>query len=343
MAGSKAEQSSRYRSMQVLLFVFSMIFFSIIAYGYFYLFVRSGWFLAFIGGLIVAVFAWYLARVIGTSPGGIRKHWVLLVPLFIVSAAGVYNSLMLYLEGDQILTDAASESQTQFVTLQRSAERKLAETGVTARINRVRSLSEALYSEIRNPLNCGQGQEARRLIEQLQRELPGFTPLSSAGQDCGRNNEIIEDYRQRIDPLIQRAEWNSPELGQVVARATEARRQLDQLRATAATNYNPLLLQQSLSEFERQDGVYRNLRQELERHEVDVRDVPPGLHISEVRSLGNAFKLPALIIERLDQPVTIIYLLIALGFDLFMVHCFQLVMANRVRRADASGSLAGAW
>jgi len=141
--------------MQVLLFVFSLIFFAIIAYGYFYLFIRSGAFLAFVGCLIMAVFAWYLAQIIGTSRGGLRKHWVLLIPLFIVSAAGVYNSLMLYLEGGQIITDAASESQAQFATLQTAAERHLAETGATARTNRVRTLSEGLFSEIRNPVNCG--------------------------------------------------------------------------------------------------------------------------------------------------------------------------------------------
>lgn len=327
--------------MQVLLFVFSLIFFAIVAHGYFFLFIRQGAFLAFVGCFVMALFAWWLARVIGTN-GGIRKNLVLFIPLFCVSAAGVYNSLMLNLEGGQIITDAASESQTQFAALQSAAERRLTESGVSTRVNRVRTTSEALFSEIRNPVNCGQGPEARRLIATLQRELPGFTPLSNTGRDCARNEEIITDYRARIDPLIARAEWNNPDLQGVAARATQARATLEELRSAAATNYNPLSLQRTLSEFERQDAQYRELRQGLSRH-VEVRDIPDGLHLTEVQSLGNAAKLPTLLIERLDEPVTLFYLLISFFFDFFMIHCFMLVTAHQVRRSAPGNSLAGAW
>jgi hypothetical protein len=338
----KAEQASRYRSIQVLLFVFSLIFFAIISYGYFNLFSRSGYFLAFVGAALMAVFAWYLARVIGTSPGGLRRNWILFVPLVVVSSAGVYNSLMLYLEGNRIISDTIVETQGQFSRLQSTAEHGLAESGATAHVNRVRSLSEALFSEIRNPLNCGQGQEARRLIAELQRELPGFTALSNAGQNCTRNEDVIGDYRTRVDALLARADWNNPVMNNIVSQSNQARQSLEELRSNTGSSFVPTMLQGTLSALETHDSTYRDLRRRLSQI-VNVRDLDEGLHISEVQDLGNAFKLPALFIERLDQPATYVYLIVAIGFDLFMVYLFELVSSNRMRRQTPGNSLGRAW
>lgn len=343
MNTTKAEQASRYRSIQVLLLVFSLIFMTIIAYGYFHLLVSLGYFLAFTGALVIAVFAWYLARVVGTSPGGLRGNLVLFIPLAVVSAAGVYNSLMLYMEGNRIVADTVVESQERFTALETAADAKLRESGATARVNRVNTAAEALYSEIRNPVNCGQGPEARRHIETLQRELPGFAPLSNPGQSCSRNEDLLNDYRQRIAGLLARADWNNPVLNDLLTRSRQARNTLDQLRASVTTNYAPAMLQRTLSTLEEQDAAYRDLRHRLSQ-QVDVRDVPEGLHLSEVQSLGNAAKLPGLFIERLDQPATYVYLLVALGFDLLMVHLFEMAAANGRRRAPSTAnSLGGAW
>lgn len=224
MVSTKAEQASAYRSIQVLVLVFSFIFFFVISYGYFNLFLKAGAFLALAGGFIMAVFAWYLARVMGSSVEGVRKNFVLFLPLVVVSSAGVYNSLMLYLEGGTIIADSANQSQQEFQRLQAVAESGLASSGAAKRINRVNSLSESLYSEIRNPLNCGQGPEARRLIAELQREIPGFTSLSSPGKHCDKNEEIISDYKERIPALLARAPWNNPDLLSVIqeSMATES-------------------------------------------------------------------------------------------------------------------------
>jgi hypothetical protein len=324
--------------MQVLLFVFSLIFFAVIAYGYFNLALRSGIFPALVVATLVAVFAWYLARVVGTN-GGIRKNLIPFLFLLVVSAAGVYNSLMLYLEGNRILTDAASEAQGRFGALRGVADQGLAGSGAKNKADQIRTTSEALFSEIRNPLNCGQGQEARRLIGELQRQLPGFTPLSNTGQRCERNDEVIKDYQERIDTLMNRAAWNNPDLQAVVSQSNGAEQRLGEMRSELSAEYSPLLLPRVLSDFEAQDSRYRNLRQLLSRH-AEVRELPEGLHISEVQSLGNAFKLPALFLERIDQPVSWVYLLIA--FDYFMVHCFMMVGSASGRRRPVETNLAGA-
>jgi hypothetical protein len=325
---SKADQQGKHRWMQFLVFVFSLIFFGFVAYGWFYLVLGLGTFVALVLCIIIALIAWAFARTIGEDH---RKYWPLFIPLFMLSAIGVYNSLMLHTEGDQIITDAAVEAQTQFAVLNRAAEEKLAQSGATARVNRIKSSSDSLFSEIANENNCGQGPKARQLIADLQRELPGFTALSVGARPCERNEELIADYRKRIDALVERAEWNTADLNAVRTQSATALGALEQLRSGATTNYNPMMLQRTLNEFQSLDGVYRNLRLTLAKH-ADVRDIPGGLHLSEVESLGNVGKVVALIIERLDEPITPVYLLLAFGFDLLMVYLFSLAAANRVKR-----------
>ncbi len=342
MESGKTQQVAIFRSMQVLLLVFSLIFFFIIAYGYYNLLLGSGVFLAFVGGTVMAVLAWYLARVIGTSPGGLKVNWVLFIPLLIISAAGVYNSMMVYLEGGRILSETATSAQERFANIERLAETGLSDSGATTKLARVNSLSEALFSEIRNPLDCGQGPEARRLIAELQRELPGFHPLSARRRDCAQNEAVIEDYRSRIAALVSRASWNNSDLRAVISASQSARNTLDEIRSNVTTNYSPVILKPSLNELEAQDVLYRDLRFRLAK-QVDVKVLPSGLHLSEAQSLGNAFKLPALFIERLDEAATYVYLAIAVGFDYLMVYLFELVAANRRRRKATPVAVGGAW
>jgi hypothetical protein len=339
---SKSEQASTYRSIQVLLLVFSVIFFVVIAYGYYHLFISGGVFLALLGGSVMATFAWYLARVIGSSPGGPGKSLILFAPLLVVSAAGVYNSLMLYLEGGRVIADAATDSESQYARLQLAAEKGLSISGAAAKTARIQTLAESLFSEIRNPLNCGQGPEARRLMSTLQAQLPGFTPLSNPAKDCARNDDVISDYRSRINSLVERANWNNPDLLAVVGGSTLGRRALEEVRSEAATDYSPNLLKKSLTVFEAQDNDYRELKFRLARN-IDDKSIADRLPINEVQSLGNAFKLPALFFSRLDELSTWVYLAIAIGFDLLLVYLFQLVTASRTRRPRSTGSLAGAW
>lgn len=339
---NKADQTGTYRSMQILLLVFSIIFFFIIAYGYYNLFAKSGIFLALVAGSVMAVFAWFLARVIGMSPGGFRRYWVLFLPLVAISSAGVYNSFMLYLEGSQIMADAANDSIGQFGTLQKAAESTLSQSGATAKINKVQTIADALFSEIRNPVNCGQGPEAARLIGDLQAELPGFKPLSNPVKNCSKNEDVIADYRDKISELVSRAAWNNADLQDVVASSTRSRSTLDQLRASVTTNYDPLALPRTLNAFEEQDAIYRNLRFKLSRY-ADVTSLDSGLHVSQVQSLGNAFKLPALFIERTNRPATWVYLFIALGFDILMVYLFELVATNRSNRKIRKDTIGSAW
>lgn len=338
----KSIQASRYRSIQVLVALFSVIFIIVIAYGYYHLLTGFGWFVALLVGLIIAAVAWFLARVAGTGEGGMKKNWVLIIPLFLISAAGVYNSLMVYLEGQQVLSDTASDAQRRFGMLETAANGQLESQGIARRINHVNSLRDALFSEIQNPLNCGQGPEARRVIAELQRELPEFKPLSSPVANCTQNEPVINDYKARIGTLVAGAPWNDATLNDVAAKAAQARTNLADLRSEITRSYTPESIRQIASIFEEQQTSYQDLLFRLGK-KTDISSLPQELDVVSAQSLGNIYKLPALFFSRMDQASTFAYLLVALGFDLLLVYLFQLVAKNRVRRPAIAGAIAGAW
>jgi hypothetical protein len=341
MTSRNAEQANRHRSIQVLLAISSVIFVALIAYGYYHLLISFGWFIAFIGGGLMAGLAWYLAKVAGTSEGGIAKNFILVIPLFVISAAGIYNSMMVFLEGEQVLADTASGAQADFARLEAAAQRQLSAKGITERVNQINSNREALISEINNPLNCGQGPEARRLIGELQRQLPGFQPLSGA-RNCEQNAAVIKDYNERIDALIARAPWNDSELNAVATGAAAARGKLGELRQDISRDYSANDISQIGSIFEGYEGQYQDLLVRLSR-QASVEDLPDRLDITAAQSLGNVYRLPALFINRLDEASTWVYLLIALGIDLFIAYLFQLAARTRVRKAAIASPIAGAW
>tara|TARA_R110000822_G_scaffold37204_2_gene104315 strand:- start:59 stop:1084 length:1026 start_codon:yes stop_codon:yes gene_type:complete len=341
VTSQRAEQENRHRSTQVLLALFSIIFIAVITYGYYHLLLSFGWFIAFVGGLLIASIAWYLARVAGTSPGGMKASWLLIIPLFVISAAGVYNSMMVFLEGEQVLADTASIAQNRFSGLESAANRQLTADGVVERKNKVNSLRDALISEIKNPLNCGQGPEARRLIAELKRALPEFEPLSGA-RNCEQNEAVINDYNERIDALISRAPWNNPELNVVVNQAGAARSELGKLRKEVSRSYSANDIAQISSIFEGFQTDYQDLLQRLGK-EADIEDLPDGLDIVAAQSLGNVYRLPALVLNRLDEASTYVYLLVALGFDLLLVYLFQIANLSRARRPAIASPISGAW
>src|SRR5262245_41826765 len=84
---------------------YSVVFLSILVYGYYFLFsgVRAAGVLL---ALILPAIAWGIAKVIGTSQEGIRGHIPFFVLLLTLSAAGVFNALMLRLEGPLIFKEA---------------------------------------------------------------------------------------------------------------------------------------------------------------------------------------------------------------------------------------------
>lgn len=337
MPGSREDQYRRSRNAQILALLFSCMFFAAIAYGWFNLFLKFGTFIALVLGALGAITAWYLARELGED----RSNRVLYVPLIAISALGVYNSMMLYFEGQRLLTDTVTQAQANFTSLQNAAQSALSASGATTHLAHVQSLSDSLFSEIRNPLNCGQGSHAHELIGELQKELPGFTELSATGNSCKHDEEVIGDYKDRIAALVERAKWNDPALQAIDSQAGKAREALEVARGELVGDYSPTRLPHIITGLEAQDSTYRDLRYQLSRR-ADVKELPPGLPLTGAQSLGNISQVPALIWSRRGEWSTYVYLGAAVGFDLFMVYLFGMVAGSRVRRDYGPRTVAGA-
>lgn len=346
MTDAKALRANQHRATQMLVALCLVVFFSIIAFGYFNIFANSGAFPATIIGFVMAALACVLARVAGTWDGGVARMWPLILVLFVISGFSVYTSLMLLLEGGQIVSDSITQSQEQLEQLEQLegiADRTLADKGAAARINRINSLRDSLVSEIQNPVNCGQGPEAVRLIAELRRELPGFTPLSMPGRNCAKNAEVVSDYQQRIGDLILRDPRNYGGLLIVRQDSIDLRGKLEKLREDATVNYSPLRIPGIVQALETHDTEYRAARYRASK-DASVEALPSSLPIETVRSLGNAARLPTLIISRLGHPATLVYLLFALGADLFVVFAFRLAKNARPdSRRQATAELGRAF
>jgi hypothetical protein len=337
MSSAREEKAGRHRVMQVIVALYSFVFFMVIAYGYFYLAIGSSFFVATVIALLAATLAWFLAKFIGQSETGIRGHIPMFVLLLLISATGVFNSAMVRLEGDRIVSETASESQDRFAALKRAAGQALAKD--VSAFNDVIGLRDALVAELRNPMNCGQGGEARRILDRLERALPGFRPLSVGGAKCAKVEEAVAEYRAKIDELMK-AKFPNMSL---ITDASESQQELRALQAQATTDYSPTVLRPTKGMLAKQNDRYRDLYARLDQLGGGVDQLPSQLDVSAVQNLGDATKLPMLFLDRLDVGSTYVYLALAVFFDWLMIYFFMQARQNKVRRPAAAPTLSGAY
>lgn len=346
MSSARLDRQRAHRTSQIIAGLYSIIFVGTIWFGYYLLFQKS-LFLALVLATVFAMTAWFLARYIGNEPNGIRRFLPLFVMLLLVSAVGVFNSLMLNLEGRRIFGETIDDSIDRFTLAESASTKALTQRGVADHISKVRDLESALEREINNPLNCGQGQVADRIIQELTSELPGFKPLSSTGIDCSKNSEVISNYQAAIAELVDSAPWNVPDLMAVRRDAAEQKAALQKLSTQSAGMFAPGLLRVAAPALQRADVVYRADRERLARQDVDVAQLPSKLNLDEINSLGEWSQLLGLIIDRLNKISTYVYLALAGFFDWMMVYLFGLIRQNRpggrTYQAPGRGALGGAW
>lgn len=346
MPSERLDRERSHRTSQIITGLYSIIFLTTIWFGYYLLFQKSI-LLALVLATVFALTAWFLARYIGSEDDGIRRFAPLFALLLTISAVGVFNSLMLNLEGRKIFGETIEDSIDRFTLIESASSKALTARGVGAHVNKVRELESALLREIENPLNCGQGPEAHRIIRELQGELPGFVPLSSTGGvDCSKNDQVITDYRSRIGELIDGAGWNVPDLVAVRQDAVTQKSALQKLSTASAGMFAPGLLRIAAPQLQAADVVFRADREKLSRQDVDVSQLPSKLGLEEINSLGEWSQLLNLIIDRLNKISTYLYLALAVFFDWMMVYLFGLIRRSRPRKSQAarrSGALRGAW
>lgn len=328
---------------QILAALWSLVFIFSIFSGYFLL-LKNNIFFAVVVGAVLSLAAWNMARLIGSQENGIAKNRPLFAMLIIISAVGIMNFLMLNLEGRKIFSETIAESEDRFTALQSRAQGKLAADGIAERIKSIENLKESLIAEINNPVNCGQGPQARAIMAELGRQLPGFVALSNPSADCSANAKVIDEYRKKIDGLVDRAPWNNADLSAVVKSAEGAKSQLQTLDGQASSSFAYALMLNVAPQLQQLGVRYRGDHEKLARH-ASTEKLPPRLDLDSVNNLGEWSQLINLVLERWNKPSTWLYAALAIFFDYFMLYLFELVRRNRTRYPSNApqGTVGKAW
>jgi hypothetical protein len=363
---------TKYQNAQVIALLYSIVFVGIIFWGYFNLLGALGPYLAVLVSTILAIFAWSIARFIGYDGNGIRGNFPAFVLMLIISGVGIFNSLMLNLEGRRIFSDRIEVAQERFNVLEVAALKEQKMQGIESKIKEVNSAKEALMAEIQSPGNCGNGQEAKRLIMQLKRLLVDLS-LPSGKVDCNNPSSVkqyVDAYTQMIDVVLDNQDWNNKDLTAIISSTRDGRAKLACLKngcsSTDTTNYGgtanlsnyaallqdvnvntsgiPDLMRIVTPRLEELEGEYsRN----VEIYEKTAKTMPasikPDLELDELRGIGEVSQILNLIIARADRITTYLYLLLAIGFDFLMVYFFANVLKNNVKNSKGKMAANGGW
>jgi hypothetical protein len=342
-----AEFPRQYNTLLFIVLAYSVVFIGVLFNGYYHLFYIKGMFVASVIALILSLIAWGLGKYIGSSPGGLKGNPALFVMMLILSAAGVFNSLMLNLEGKRIFEETVDRASERYRDLSIYASGSMRDEAVENKIANVNSLKKSLVEEIRNVRNCGEGPEARKILDSIARELPGFTVLSGAGRDCGQAEQIIRAYEEQIDERL----YNHPNLVKVDYRGlTQTRDQINASEKAAQTK-----LAEIRRDINEGQSLLSVVRPRLEEVATDYQAqaisatklarsaraeaLPTTLDMGSVRNLGEWSQVLNLLISRLDKPQTYVYLFLAIFADWMLVHLFALLKRHRVGLPQKKRSL----
>jgi hypothetical protein len=342
---SNLEAPKQLSTLTLIVFAFSIVFFAVLANGYYILFVKNGVILAGFIGVLLAFIAWSLGKFIGSSESGIRGHIPMFVLMLLLSAVGVFNSLMMNLEGQRIFQESIDNASARYKELPILAKQAMRDDVIEAKIAKLDSLMNSLEQEIRNPRNCGEGPEARRIIIKIKEELPDFEKLSGNTSNCEVNdqeiNQLIDMYRTQINVKLFNSKLfvdkNYTELvkarTKIIQTEEVAQLKLGQLRTEVSNGTDSRnLLSNTRPQLEALASEYQSLALDLSKYSRgDVASkVEPTLDLSAVRNLGEWSQLINLMISRLDKLQTYVYLFIALFADWILIYLFAHLRTHRL-------------
>lgn len=343
MAVKSDEDEGRSRAITLGTALYSLLFIYFITSGYAQLFQKTMPFFGYVAGLVFAIIAWSIAKIIGGDEGGIKKYKPLFALLLLISALGIFNALFSILESRPILEETVKDSHQKFAAVKITAQRAQEKGGITDRLSAVDDALKQLTDEITNPMKCGQGPKAMEAIRKLTALLPGFAPLASgAGAGCEQAGEVVAAYTSKVSQLKANAAWNNPELQAVVAKSEAAIAKLDQAELKAAEGSIPAV-SRILGEV---DPIYSESVLTLQRYNDGDR-LPADLDLVQMKSIGEWSQILNLIIGRIGKPSTYVYFAVAVFADWMMIYFFALMRGktgiSASRRSRETSNFRAPW
>lgn len=288
---------------------------------------------------LITVIALLLARMVGkavitgrSDPSYMAKLLFLYPILFIISALGTINAAFYNFEGSSVLRQVIDDAEKNLTALDEAAKTALRDEGPQAEAaTAIARLLVQLESEIKNPLNCGSGPNARRLIARIHAILPEFEELSRRpgmrGCDAATLDAIYDTYARNatrmlgIDPERQARIALTGEIADPIA---NARKGLAQAKIDLATGhgfgngYGDAQLA-----IERAGTIYSDGLQKLRQARPDAaKPLAEDINVAPARDLGSITAMPGTLANRLDYWTTWVYFIIALALDFFLIFLF---------------------
>lgn len=327
MATPHGTKQSQHRARGVGLILYSLLFLGILGFGWYHLLygtMHQG-LVALVAG-IAAVLAWFIAKIIGGHPDGIRGDIPLFIFLLGISAIGVFNTLMLKLEGKTIYVESIDTATRQFTDLPLMIRTSSGNKEADAKRARVEALKVQLAQEIANPRNCGDGPKAREILDSIKAELPTFTRLSGTNVDCSQNKALIRSYNEQIDELLAKSpEFAAANIALYTKVQTNSTEQVGKLNQLKKQVDGGLDLHQARNQLEVIAANYaeqaNTVRAQVPSITQDER-FQPTLDIASARNIGEWGHLLPLLLSRLNKVQTWVYLAIAVFLDWLLVHMF---------------------
>jgi hypothetical protein len=367
------EEVGDLKTFQAVSLIFSILFLFVVGNGYYNLFLTKIGSTALVVALLLAALAWLLAKLIGTNKGKILGNLPLFFLLLIISSVGVFNAMMLNLEGKIIYLEAIEDAGKKFGNLFGASDAVLSnyDKEIEAKIRTVNGLHQLLDKEIENPLNCGQGPRAIQIGQDLKKELPLFQMLSipvltkSRNQQSCESVKILASYNSLINELL----YNHPDLvkvhykenkefkSKIEAEVKGAQEELKELSVYVNNgggllkdnNIDGVLVKSARGKLEDISTNYANLAVELKNY-APKAELQMNLNITDVRSLGEWSQLVNLILDRLDKPSTYVYFGLSVFFDWILIYLFTrlsslkaIVVQQKIKPIISESGITSSW
>jgi hypothetical protein len=347
------DDEHQLRTLQWVVVAFSCLFVFVIWNGYYHLFANRGLLFAIFGGLLLSAIAWGLGKFIGSSKKRLKGtgNAPLFVLMLTLSAVGVFNSLMINLEGRRIFQETIDNGLKDWLELQHVADESLQDQKIEAKRERIANLKLALKQEIENEFNCGAGPAARKIMDEVKQELPGFTVLSGSPVTvCADSSKVASMYMEQIDSLEKQYIEKHGYLNLIAERErtlsaiTQSKIELLKLQREVDSGVD--LLNETRPRLEELAANYRSLALMLYMFPAG-KALANSMDISAVRNLGEWSQAINLIVSRLDKLQTYVYIFLAVFADWLLVHLFGMLRQIRgdipPAKVESEPTIANPW
>jgi len=310
--------------------------------------------LAVIALLLARFFAEKLAESREADAPPIRPyHYLAYLFLFMISAMGTINAAFVLWEGPSVVRQDMTEVRNAYTSLEVYAGQALVSSAQERKTRDLDRLLANLHEEIVNPNDdfCGVGQGAERILGDVRQIVPRMPAIRGAGpiRPCDRAvaERLYQSYAASAratlasDPAY--LAFSGPEKRALLASLT---RNVTQMR-TSFDRVEGLLGDPTA--FARSE-VQRPLATAAANYRDDYRrvaarqpppadsEVPDSVDVTQSQELGSFAAFFEILISRILDPKTWVYLLIAILLDIGLVY-FLTQAFVRYRRRRSAGEM----